>query len=414
MQSLSLFKTNKERLYFLILASFIISINILFYFLEYKDFIKEEIYQTKATVLNIYPKQNRDVIKIQTENFISFTSINKNHNLTKLQNIEIYLLTKDITFYKYIKGFYTPSFNFQALEIEQNYKSTIDNYILSQHSYQNISSIYSALFLAIPIDGELRDMFAKFGISHLIAISGFHLGVISMVFYFILNILYKPIHQKYLPYRNRRFDILIIISIVLFIYLLFTNMVPSLLRAFTMYIFAIFLLRNNIKIVSFETLLIIVLILISIFPKLIFSLSLWFSVAGVFYIFLFLHYFKDLNKYIQIIVFNFWIYLSINPITHYFFGTTAYEQLISPILTLLFTIFYPLMALLHIIGYGGVFDSLLESAISLNIDSKEIFTPFWFFILYLTVSLFSTINKYSFYFLNILSILFNTYLYNSI
>ena len=257
----------------------------------------------------------------------------------------------------------------------------------------------------------MRDIFAKYGISHLIAISGFHLGVISLVLYFIFNLLYKPIHQKYFPYRNKRFDILIFISLILFSYLLFTNLVPSLLRAFMMFVFGIFLLRNNIKLLSFETLFIIVLIIITLFPKLLFSLSLWFSVAGVFYIFLFIQYFNNLNKYIQLIIFNFWIYLAINPVTHYFFGTTSLEQLYSPLLTLLFTIFYPLTAFLHIIGFGGLFDNILINFLDAQIDSSELFTPLWFFTIYLFFSFTAILYKYSFYLLNILFILFSSYLY---
>ncbi len=411
MEPISLFKTNKDKFYFLTLCLIIFFTNIFLYFLDYKKFSSEEIYQTKATILNIYPKQNYQVLKLETDNFTCFTSANKEQTYIKLQNIDIYLVSKNISFYKYLKGFYTKSFNLISLSIENSNKITIDNFISSQHNNKNIASLYSALFLAIPIDSNLRDIFANYGISHLIAISGFHLGVISLVLYFIFNLLYKSIHQNYFPYRNKRFDILICISLILFSYLLFTNLVPSLLRAFMMFIFGIFLLRNNIKLLSFETLFIIVLIIITLFPKLLFSLSLWFSVAGVFYIFLFIQYFNKLNKYIQLIVFNFWIYLAINPITHYFFGTTSIEQLFSPFLTILFTIFYPLTAFLHIIGLGGLFDDILINFLDIQMDNYEIFTPFWFFILYLFFSFGSIINKYFFYILNLLFILFSGYLY---
>lgn len=89
---------------------------------------------------------------------------------------------------------------------------------------------------------------------------------------------------------------MIITIITLFCYLFLTNMVPSLLRAFIMFFLAFIFLRSNVKVLSFQTLLITFLIIVTIYPKYIFSISLWFSVTGVFYIFLYIKYFKNLPK----------------------------------------------------------------------------------------------------------------------
>ncbi len=319
-------------------------------------------------------------------------------------------MTNNINFYQYLKGFYAKSFNISILKTSTNKIATY-NFIEKQHPNKSIASFYNALFLATPVDKNIREMCSYFGVSHLVAISGFHLGVMSLVLYFILHLLYNNIHQKYFPYRNKRFDIMLVVTIILFIYLLFVNLVPSLLRAFVMFVFALFLLRNNIKLLSFETLFIIVLFIIALFPKLLFSLSLWFSVAGVFYIFLFLHYFKNSNKYLQFIVFNFWIYLAMNPIVHYFFPTTTIEQLFSPIFTLLFTIFYPLVALLHIFQIGNLLDSAIIYLMNYHITPIETHTPLIFFLLYIITSLLSIFYKYLFFFLNILFLLFNFFIF---
>lgn len=412
MEPLPLFRNNKERVYLFMVLLILFSINITFTFFQYKKFIENEVFQTDGNIVNIYKKDYYNILKIQTDNFIFFTSANKNIPYKKLQNINIFIITKNITFYQYLKGFYTKSFNLTPLKKSHNKtKLALYKFIYNQHTNQSIASFYSALFLATPVDTIIRKMCTNFGISHLVAISGFHLGVISLVLYFILHLFYNNIHQKYFPYRNKRFDIMIVITILLFCYLLFIGLVPSLLRAFMMFIFGLFLLRNNIKLLSFETLFIIVLSIIALFPKLLFSLSLWFSVAGVFYIFLFLHYFKNLNKYLQFILFNFWIYLAMNPIVHYFFVTTTIEQLLSPILTLLFTIFYPLVAFLHIVQMGGLFDGVLLKMIHFNISSSNIITPLWFFLLYITMSLFSIVSKKIFIFLNILLLSFSIYLF---
>lgn len=243
------------------------------------------------------------------------------------------------------------------------------------------------------------------------AISGFHLGILSFVIYGIFYLFYNPIHQRYFPYRNKKFDLLIFTMIILFIYLIYINIVPSFLRAFVMFLFGVYFLRANIKILSFQTLLIVILSILAIFPKLLFSLSLWFSVAGVFYIYLFIQYFKNLNKYIAFFLFNIWIYLAMNPITHYFFGTTSLVQLFSPIFTIGFSLFYPLELLLHSVRLGGLLDFIIEKWLSSKPPSYEVFTPLWFFFLYIFTSLLAIIYKHAFISLNFLFIIFNIYLY---
>ncbi|MDB4257220.1 ComEC/Rec2 family competence protein [Arcobacteraceae bacterium] len=414
MESLSLFNTNKEKKIFFLLILFTFIFNVSMDYIKYKNFIKNEIFKTNGIVLNIYHKAKYIILKVETDNFTFFTSIVPDSKIKLFYEIDLFILTQDINFISYLQGFYTKSFNIIEKPRSILKKEKIYNLIDSQHTNKEISSLYSALFIATSLTTKIRQISSQLGISHLIAISGFHLGVISFVLYFIIHLLYSSIHTKLIPYRNKKFDILLCIVGILFLYLIFLNNPPSLLRAFVMFTFALFLLRNNIKVISFETLLIITLFIVVIFPKLLFSLSLLFSISGVFYIFLFLKYFKNLNKYIQFIIFNFWIYFAINPITHYFFGTLSKEQLYSPILTILFTLFYPLSILLHSFNIGDLFDNFLQSIINLNITSIEIFTPFWIFLFYIGISLFASKYKSVFILLNTLIISYNIWLFSFI
>jgi len=412
LETLPLFKTFQERKLFILITFFLFSINLLIEFQNYKTFTVNEIYHTNGIISNIYHKKNYDILKIKTKNFTVFTKYNHKKELYILNNINIYLITEQISFISYLKKFYANSINITHIKQTDDNKRKAYNYIYTQHKNQDISSLYSALFLATPITQNIRDFSNNLGISHLIALSGFHLGIIAVVLYFLLNLFYSKIHLKYLPYRNKKFDIMILVSLLLFLYMIFINTPPSLLRAFCMFIFGLFLLRNNIKIISFETLFIISLIIIALFPKLLFSLSLWFSIAGVFYIFLFLQYFRKINKILQFLLFNIWIYLAINPITHYFFPTTSIEQLYSPLLSILFSLFYPISAVLHLFGFGSVLDSIMESFIYIKINSYEIFTVDWFFILYLLISFIAIVKKEAFLLLNILLIVYNIWLFH--
>ena len=409
-ESINLLTSPSQRVYFLIALLFIFSFNLFNEYLKYKDFKNEEFLTVNANLINIYSKDEFDVLKLQTDSFSFFTSISKNHKFVKNERLSLVIITQKVNFFNYLKGFYSKSINYEKLE-KKMFINILSEKIKSQHSHPDVSELFDALFLAIPLNRNLRDFFASFGISHLIAISGFHLGVLSFCLYFIFNSFYAYFHQKFFPFRNKRFDILLICIVILFFYLILTNIVPSLLRAFIMFCMGFYLLRNNIKVLSFETLLITLLLILSFFPKYIFSLSLWFSICGVFYIFLFLKYFKDLPKVTMFLLFNFWIFASFNPIVHYFFSYTSYEQLTSPIITLLFTLFYPFELFLHFIGWGSLLDEYLILFLNYKVNIFEVWTPLWFFLLYISVSFVSIYRNEAFVVLNVLLIGFNIYLY---
>jgi competence protein ComEC len=408
---LPLAKNKKQWLYIIIVLFGIFTINT---FLEYQKFIKfksDEIYITNAKVLNIYQKKYYQVLKLKTKNFIFFTSYKSLIKYKIHDNINLYINTQKVNFLEYIKGFYATSFNIRKLHNTHSAIQNISNKIQHQHQNKNITSLFNALFLAIPLNKALRDICSKFGVSHLVAISGFHLAILSFVIYWILYFPYSLIHTKYFPYRNKKFDILLITTVILFGYLILTNLVPSLLRSFIMFILGIYFLRSNIKVLSFGTLSLVTIIIIALFPKLLFSLSLWFSVAGVFYIFLFIKYFKNTNKIVVFFLFNIWIFLAINPIIHMFFGTLSLQQLYSPIFTIAFTIFYPVELFLHIIGQGDMLDQFILLWLNLDISSKNIITPTWVFFSYLIISLFAIPCPKWFRTLNLSFIAFNLWLY---
>lgn len=410
MQKLNLINDKKELFYFSLFLILISFVTLFFQYNNYKDFIDNPIYKLQAQVINKYEKDDFDIYKLEGTKFSFFTSTPKGLDLKRLDYVDMSILSGKVSFLEYLKGFYVKSFNIFKYQ-KNSIKKDLKEKIQSQHVNKNISEIYEAIFLALPTNTDLRDIFAVYSISHLIAISGFHLGVLSFILYFIFYYPYNFFHNRYFPYRNRRFDILCIVLSLLFVYLIFTNLVPSLLRAFIMMVFGIFLLRSNIRLISFETLLLTLLFILVLFPKFLFSLSLWFSVIGVFYIFLFIKYFQNLNKVFLFLFFNIWIFASFNPIVHYFFGVTSWVQLLSPFITILFTIFYPLELFLHLIGYGSLLDSFLVIAINMKFYIFEVITPLWFFITYIVVSLFAIIRKEAFVVLNILVVAFNLYLY---
>jgi competence protein ComEC len=207
-----------------------------------------------------------------------------------------------LDFLGYLKGFYAKSRDFYAFE-DESFKAKLNADIASQHENKEIATIYKALYTAAPEDSLLRQKVATLGLSHTVSISGFHLGLLSGVLFFLFGALYRPVHASYFPYRNASRDLFLIVMIFLFTYVWFLNFIPPLLRSFGMLLVGYFLYDRGFKIVSMQTLVVTILLLLAFFPRLLFSLSFWLSASGVFYIFLFSLYFEKINKILFFLLF---------------------------------------------------------------------------------------------------------------
>ncbi len=406
-----IYKEKSKQIVTILFLFFIFLLNLSIEYSKYLDLIEEEIFETQVEVLNIYQKDDFDILKLKASNFDFFTSFQKDEKIDKFQILNIVFISKDISFLEYLKGFYTKTVYFDFLEKEEKFKDKIIKKINSNHQDKMINELFQALFFALPISKELRDICTNYGIAHVIALSGFHIVVLSFCIYWIVYFPYSFFHQKFFPYRNKRFDILIFTLIFLLYYLILTDIVPSLLRAFVMFCLGIYLLRSNIKIFSYMTLFYTFLIVIAFFPKYIFSLGFWFSIIAVFYIYLFMQYFKNLNKYFQLFFFNLWMFLIFNPIVHLFFPQTTIEQFLSIIITIAFTLFYPFEIVAHIFDFAIYFDEYIKKFLEYKFFVYEVKTPLYFFIVYLIFSFLSIFHKKVFYILNLLMILFNLFLY---
>ncbi len=409
--SLPLFKNKKEIFLFLLLVFGIFFINLYFEYKDYKSFISKRVYETDVYVLNQYKKKkkNRDyfVLKLKAkEGFVFYTTSYEDLKDLKDRKLRVKIFTKNISFFDFLKGFYAAVFDMRLYPKEKSLKTILKDFISSSHNDKDLKELFNALFLASLISNDLREKIQFLGISHLIAISGFHLGVLFFILYFVLKYPYKFFQTKFFPYRNETLDLTIFIIFILFLYLKMINFAPSLLRAFVMLSFGFFLYVRAIEILSFETLLYSVLIILSLFPKLIFSIGFWFSVAGVFYIYLFLKYFKHLKKWQIFVLLNFWVFFAMMPIVHFFFPTFSFVQFLSPIISMLFVIFYPLEIFLHLILKGDLLDSHLKALLSLKGEVFYWKSSFSFLIFYILLSFFSVFNKIIFYILILLLAIF--------
>ncbi|QOY54973.1 ComEC/Rec2 family competence protein [Candidatus Sulfurimonas marisnigri] len=405
-ERVSLFNTKREFLLFLLTCTLVLFYSLLIEYQNYKQLTRFDSQIVSAAVIKQYEKikngKTFQVLKLKSEEgFIFYSSAKKSFEHVEGKKLKLEIFAGKINFYEYLTSFYAYS-KVKYIDRTPTLKQELNTYISSIHTSENsnsshvdknIANIYQALYTATPLNKELQSIFSTLGVSHLLAISGFHLGVLSALLFFLLKPIYSYFQNRYFPYRNSKFDIFIIVSLALLTYLLFLDSPPSLLRAFAMLIIGFILYDRGIKIVSMQTLLLTVLLLLSFFPKLFFALGFWLSVSGVFYIFLFLIHFKDLNKIWQFIIIPFWVYILMLPFSLTIFGNFSIYHPLSIVWTTLFTLFYPLSILLHVVGYADAFDGLLESLIFLGQEGLHVELSYKLLALHVVISLLSIYKK---------------------
>ena len=386
---LSLFENKREIFLFSLAIMILFASNLFLQYQVYQKFSHEKFFRTEATVLNQYQKTSKKgkvyhVLKLKSVDGYTFITTNyEDIKDLKDREVRIGLITERVTFFDFLKSFYVPSFNIELLEYHDSIRNTLQESIEKEHTSPQMKELFSALFLAKPISKTLREGVSLLGISHLIAISGYHLSFLFGLIYLLISRPYTFFQDRYFPYRNRRFDMSIFIIMILFWYVWLLDFTPSLIRSFVMMAFAFFLFHRHVRILSFEVLAVAVLFILAIKPPLLFSIGFWFSVSGIFYIYLFLHYFKAYNRWFIMIAINIWVYFAMIPVVHFIFPSFSYWQFLSPLLSIGFALFYPLEMFLHLIAMGGVLDSVLEKLFTIKGEVMMLKTPSWFLALYI-------------------------------
>ncbi len=398
MEKLDLFVRKRELLFFVLLAALLAALQLWRSYGHYMEFRAHKFSYLDATVLNHYQKHKKgktyDVLKLKSDDgAIFYTTSYEDLIDLRGRHVRIGLISERVTFWDYLRGFYAPAFELRIDEKPDTLRQRLYDAIAAQHESNKTKALFGALFLATPVPKELRADVAKLGISHLIAISGFHLGVLFTIFYFLFKYPYYQLQKRYFPYRNMRFDLTVVILVLLFGYLMMLDFIPSLLRAFVMLAYGFFLFHRHFRILSFEVLFVSVLTILAIFPHFLFSIGFWFSVSGVFYIYLFLHHFGELKPWQSLILLNIWVFVLMIPIVHFYFDIFSLHQLYSPLVSLLFVLFYPLEMALHLVGWGGVLDPWILSFLQQYATLCHFKTPVWYLLFYLFLSILAVFRR---------------------
>ena len=258
---------------------------------------------------------------------------------------EGYFLVKSIKEYENI--YFVELEDVKSTKIEDNflerYLQTLFNRAEEDYSY-GTKNINRAILLGdnTRIRKDLKDKIRYIGLSHVFAMSGLHIGLVIVIFYFIFK---KTIKNK------RLIEILLLISIT--IYYLSVKESPSFTRA---YIMAVVYLLGKLfyeKVDLGKTLFISATISILINPIAIFSVSFQLSYGAMIAIIYIFPYVRKINykkfKILDYILFTTTIQIFLIPITVYYFNSIQFLSVISNLILL------PLASLYIIVNYIALF-----------------------------------------------------------
>ncbi|MBH0308507.1 ComEC family DNA internalization-related competence protein [Helicobacter pylori] len=396
-----LLSTPKEYLWCGVVLSLLLAINLYLEYLNYQklDFSKPT--SLNAQILLQYPKTKDQktyfVLKLQSKGMIFYTTIKEPLKNLQYRHAQFFGKIKSCSFLESLKSCFFQTYSFSLMR-KHNFKSHWRHFIDSAHSSALVGNLYRALFIGDSLNKDLRDRANALGINHLLAISGFHLGILSASVYFLFSLFYTPLQKRYFPYRNAFYDIGVLVWVFLLGYLLLLDFLPSFFRAFLMGLLGFLACFFGVRLLSFKLLILACCIAIALLPKLLFSVGFLLSVCGVWYIFLFLKhtqiFFKDssfLKRSFQAIALSVLVFLNMLIVAHAFFPMFSPYQLFSIPLGLIFIVFFPLSLFLHAVGLGSLLDHILS--MPLMIPTISVSSPLWL----LGVHLFLTILSARFF-----------------
>lgn len=204
------------------------------------------------------------------------------------------------------------------------------SYKLKNYLNDRLLNLKSASYLktfilgdSILLDSEVLTSYQVNGISHLLAISGMHITLLSQFFYFILNKLNKNTNINF-----------ILVSIFLIFYAFLTSFSPSVLRAVILFIFLNLKKIFNLKIENSTILILIACLLLIYNPYYIYNVGFLFSFIISFYLMVFSYKINKNKKYFsKILITSIIAFLASIPILiNHFFNI----NILSIILNLLF------------------------------------------------------------------------------
>jgi competence protein ComEC len=246
---------------------------------------------------------------------------------------------------------------FSLARIVENSKNAIKGSLNNYSFSKDELSILYALFLGEKqlISQELKANYSKAGVIHILAISGLHVGILVIIFLFLL----KPI--EYL--KNGVTHKLLITIILLWSFAIFTGLSASVVRAVTMYSFVAIGQLINRKTPIYFSLITSILVLLLIKPLFLFDVGFQLSYCAVFSIVwiqptlrkLYKPKYKIVKYFLDLITVSTAAQLGVLPLSIFYFNQVPGLFLVANLVVI------PTLFLVLILGIATIISSLFFS-----------------------------------------------------
>ena len=247
---------------------------------EKENYAKIEI-KAKEKILCTYNNNTNLKLGMKIKVMGTLEKINENTNFN-LFNYKKYMLSKKIKWIFKVD-------NYEIINSEISLKYKIKNYIISKIE-KSKNKEYLNLFIlgSNELDEDIKANYQLLGISHLFAISGMHISLLTGILLFILNKISKE-----------NINILLI-SLFLIFYMFLTNYSPSIIRASFLFILINVKKMLKIKIENKDILLIILFCLLIYNPYYVYDLGFVFSFTISYFLIKFSKVLNYKNYFIQL------------------------------------------------------------------------------------------------------------------
>ena len=370
------------------------------------DYYKITIKSKEKIIGSYYSKEPLNISLGDKITFKGTLSKPKNNTIPNTFNYRKYLYNHHVYYLVKID-------NIKVISKTRSVKYKVKNYIVKRSEKFKHSDYFKAFLIGDKSEMDDYSIFQKNGVSHLFAISGMHLSLLSGIILFVFK-------------KSRFKEILACIFLILFS--MITNYSASIYRSLLLFIYIVLNKKLDLRISTVNVLLLVVCTLLIFNPLIIYDMGFLYSVSVSLGLILFNKYMKK-NYFVNMFLTSFIAFLFSLPITLYYNYEINLMQIINNvvIVPLVSIIIYPLTILTFIFSFLEPILNVLISIlkfISTHLIMINIIVPkvslIFYFIYYVFLFMFLKTNRNIFILLIIIYTLcikakplidFNTYVY---
>ena len=370
------------------------------------DYYKITIKSKEKIIGSYYSKEPLNISLGDKITFKGTLSKPKNNTIPNTFNYRKYLYNHHVYYLVKIDSI-------KVVSKTRSIKYMVKNYIVKRSEKFKHSDYFKAFLIGDKSEMDDYSLFQKNGVSHLFAISGMHLSLLSGIILFVFK-------------KSRFKEILACIFLILFS--IITNYSASIYRSLLLFIFIILNKKLDLRISTVNVLLLVVCTLLIYNPLIVYDMGFLYSVSVSLGLILFNKYMKK-NYFVNMFLTSFIAFLFSLPITLYYNYEVNLMQIINNVIIvpLVSVIIYPLTILTFVFRFLepvlnmfiGILKFISNHLIMINIIVPKVKLIFYF-VYYVFLFMFLKTNRKMFILLIFIYTMclkvkplldFNTYVY---